>query len=83
MYFDIDNLHDTIHNFSQLNFSLSFDFDRFFNLNACMVVGYNYNYVLQHSAIKEIEMSYMPKLELSYRPRILSLSNLTSYFEDV
>lgn len=70
MYFSVNNI--------------SFDFDRFFNMSACIVIGYNYDNVHNFMCTKEIEMSSMPKLELSYRPRILSNSNLLlSYIDDV
>ena len=71
-----------------LGFKFEFNLDRFHNINAIVIIGYNYDICQNNNNnnnkfVKEIEMCSMPKLELSYRPRILSLSNLTPYFEDV
>ena len=65
-------------------FKFEFNLERFYSMNAIVIIGYDYDIYQNNKRECEIEMSSMPKLELSYRPRILSNSNLLlSYLDDV
>ena len=63
-------------------FKFEFNLERFYAMNAIVIIGYDYT-IYQNNK-RECEMCSIPKLELSYRPRILSNSNLLlSYLDDV